>query len=282
MVGCGLDEAMPNPFLAPGDLERSGLTSESLTITNPLAAEESVLRTSLRPGLLGALAYNTSHRMAGVALFEVGHIYLPASAGADLPDEREMLAGAFAGRDATAAVEAWAELANALAVDGVALEAATRPGLHPTRTAALMVADGTELGVVGEIDPGVLDAYGLAERVAWLEVDLGRLLDLPHGERPYRRVSRYPSSDLDLAFILDDAVPAARLTAALRDAAAPVLAEVRLFDVYRGTGVPDGYRSLAYRLRLQAPDRTLTDTDTAAARRACVDAAAALGATLRG
>jgi phenylalanyl-tRNA synthetase beta chain len=282
MLGCGLDEAMPNPFLAPEDLERSGLAGDALTLCNPLAAEESVLRTSLRPGLLGALAYNASHRMSGVALFEVGHIYLPAPEGAELPDEREMLAAALAGRDATAAVEVWAELANALAIEGVALEAATRPGLHPSRTALLVAGDGIELGIVGEIDPGVLDAYGLADHVGWLEVDLGRLLDLPHGAREYGRVSRYPSSDLDLAFILEDTLPAARLTAALRDAAAPVLAGMSLFDVYRGPGVPEGHRSLAYRLRLQAPDRTLTDADTASARSACVDAAAALGAVLRG
>jgi phenylalanyl-tRNA synthetase beta chain len=282
MLGCGFDEAMPNPFLAPEDLERAGLTGDALTISNPLAAEESVLRTSLRPGLLGALAYNASHQMTGVALFEVGHVYLRAPEGAELPDEREMLAAALAGRDATAAVEVWAELAGALGVDGVELIAATRPGLHPSRTDVLVAPDGTELGVVGEIEPAVLDAYGLAGRVSWLEVDLGRLLDLPHGEGAYRRVSRYPSSDLDLAFILDDAVPAARLTAALRDAGGPTLAEVRLFDVYRGAGVPDGHRSLAYRLRLQAPDRTLTDADTAATRSACVDAAASLGATLRG
>jgi len=100
-------------------------------------------------------------------------------------------------------------------------------------------------------------------------------------DRPYHRVSRYPSSDLDLAFVLDEAVPAATLTGALRRAAPDRVADVRLFDVYRGPGVAEGQRGLAYRLRLQAPDRTLTDADVAEVRERCIAAAAAVGASLR-
>jgi phenylalanyl-tRNA synthetase beta chain len=137
------------------------------------------------------------------------------------------------------------------------------------------------LGAVGEIDPGVLERHGIGERVVWLEVDLVPLVERAEPDRPYRRVSRYPSSDLDLAFALDEAVPAATLTAALRAAAGETLADLRLFDVYRGSGVPEGTRSLAYRLRLQAPDRTLTDADVATVREGCIAAAAAVGATLR-
>jgi phenylalanyl-tRNA synthetase beta chain len=162
----------------------------------------------------------------------------------------------------------------------VTLDAVAVVGLHATRSARL-VAGGVAIGLVGEIDPGVLDAHGIGERVAWLEVELLPLHELARPDRPYRRVSRYPSSDIDLAFVLDDAVPAAALTGALRAAAGDLLADLRLFDVYRGTGLSDASRSLAYRLRLQAPDRTLTDGDVAAVRQAGVDAAAALGAVLR-
>jgi phenylalanyl-tRNA synthetase beta chain len=154
-------------------------------------------------------------------------------------------------------------------------------GLHATRTARLVAADGTVLGAVGEIDPGVLERHGIAERVAWLEVDLEPMVARARPDRPYRRVSRYPSSDIDLAFVLDEAVPAATLTAALRAAGGDLVADLRLFDVYRGPAVPEGHRSLAYRLRLQAADRTLTDADVAEVRERCIEAAAAVGAALR-
>jgi phenylalanyl-tRNA synthetase beta chain len=144
-----------------------------------------------------------------------------------------------------------------------------------------VAADGLVLGAVGEIDPGVLERYGIGERVAWLEVDLAPLVERAQPDRRYHRVSRYPSSDIDLAFVLDEAVPAATLTAALRSAGGETVVDVRLFDVYRGTGVAEGHRGLAYRLRLQAPDRTLTDADVAAVRERCIAAAATVGASLR-
>jgi phenylalanyl-tRNA synthetase beta chain len=134
---------------------------------------------------------------------------------------------------------------------------------------------------VGEVDPAVLEAWAISERVAWLDVELLPLFARSEPDRPYRRVSRFPSSDTDLAFTLAEDVPAAALTAALRTAAGDLLADLQLFDVYRGPAVPGGHRSLAYRLRLQAPDRTLTDADVAAVRERAIAAAAAVGAILR-
>ncbi|MGE3619610.1 MAG: phenylalanine--tRNA ligase subunit beta [Acidimicrobiia bacterium] len=283
LVGLGLSEAMPMPFLAPGELARAGLGDDGLEIANPLVAEESILRTSLRPGLLAALAYNASHRNLGVGLFELGHVFArPEDPAAELPDEREHLGVAWAGRDASAAVEVWRVLAEVLAVRDVALVNGPSPGLHPTR-AGLLEADGQALGRLGEVDPEVLEGHGIAERVAWLEVDLDGLLARPHGERAFRPFSLYPSSDVDLAFEVDEAVPASTVEAAIRAAGGPLLWSVRLFDVYRGPSVAEGRRSLAYALRFQAPDRTLTDDEVGAARRSCIDAVeSALPATLRG
>jgi phenylalanyl-tRNA synthetase beta chain len=282
LVGLGLAEAMPNPLRAPGDHERAGLPETVIGLTNPMASEESVLRASLRPGLLQALGYNASHRRPGAALFEIGHVYGPPTAATEpLPDEREVLAVALAGRDALAAVAVWDELAASLALRGTSPRAASPVGLHPTRSAEVVAADSTLLGVVGEIDPDVSSAHGVDERVAWLELDVASLLAQPHGDRPYRRVSRYPSSDLDMAFVVADDVPAADVLAAITGPGGDLVIDVALFDVYRGAGVPDGHRSLAYRLRLQAPDRTLTDADVTSVRDAVVAATSALGATLR-
>ncbi|HKA84013.1 MAG TPA: phenylalanine--tRNA ligase subunit beta [Acidimicrobiales bacterium] len=294
LVGRGLSEAMPLPFLAPGDLERCGLPGDGIEIANPLVKEESVLRTSLLPGLVKALRTNAARRNTAVGLWEVGHVFRrrdggdagdagPGSWGDSLPDEREMLAVALGGRDAAEAVHEWWAVAEVLGLAGIEVENGAVPGLHPTRSARLVGPAGEPVGAVGEIDPGVLEANGIGERVAWLEVDLDLAAGLPHRERIYRPVSIYPSSDIDLAFEVEDAVPAGAIEATLRAAAGDSLAAVRLFDVYRGPGIPEGRRSLAYSLRLDALDHTLTDDEVAEIRRRCIEAVeSAFPASLRG
>jgi phenylalanyl-tRNA synthetase beta chain len=284
--GLGLSEAMPLPFLAPGELERSGLPGDGIEIANPLVAEESVLRTSLLPGLVQALSTNAARRNAGVRLWEIGHVFrrpddeAPVEAG--LPDEREWLGVAIGGGDATDAVQVWRDIEEALVVPGVRIVNAELPGLHPTRGARLVGPGGEAVGQVGEVDPAVVESHGIGERVGWLEIDLDVIWDLPHGQPRYRPVSRYPSSDIDLAFEVDEAVAATDVEATLRSAAGDRLAWVKLFDVYRGTGIADGRRSLAYTLRLEALDHTLTDREVAEVRQRCIDAVqSAHGATLR-
>jgi len=286
LVGRGLSEAMPLPFLAPGDLERCGLPGDGIEIANPLVAEESVLRTSLLPGLVKALATNAARRNTGVGLWEIGHVFRRPAAGPNgdgLPDEREALGVALGGRDATEAVHEWRAVAEVLSLRGVSVRNEAVPGLHPTRSARLVGPGGEAVGSVGEIDPGVLETHGIGERVGWVEVDLDVVAELPHDPHVYRPVSIYPSSDIDLAFEVDEAVPAAAVEQALRAAAGERLASLRLFDVYRGEGIAAGRRSLAYTLRLDAPDHTLTDDEVAEVRRRCIAAVEAeLPATLRG
>ena len=152
--------------------------------------------------------------------------------------------------------------------------------MHPTRSATLSLGRDV-VGAVGEIHPSVLEAFGVAERVAWLELDLTRLLSAEPKIAQWKATSRYPSSDVDLAFVVADTVPAEKLDKAIRQAAGGLLVDLSLFDVYRGAGVVDGSRSLAYRLRLQAADRTLTDTEVAAVRAKIVTVTGKLGAQLR-
>ena len=279
LAGFGLMEAMPLPFLAPGDLERCGLPPDGITVTNPLVAEESVMRTSLRPGLLKSVAYNAARRQPGVALFEIGHVHWPGDG--ELPDEGDHVAVALAGREAPAAAALWERLRRAIPFVPTDVRNEATAGLHPTRSAVL-VAGGEMVGVLGEIDPAVAEAFGIGERVAWLECDLARLLE-SHVDSPgYRPPSRYPSSDVDLAFVLGDAVPAAAVGTALRRAAGDTLVSLHLFDVFRDAERlgPDR-RSVAWRLRLQAADRTLTDAEVGEIRAACITAATTAGATLR-
>ncbi len=278
LLGLGISEAMPNPFLAPGTLAKAGLPADAVTITNPLVTEESVLRTSLRPGLLEAIAYNESHRRSGVWLFEIGHVYPPAEG--ELPGEYEALAVALAGAEAPAAVAVWRELTAALG-GGARLDQQRVPaGLHATRSATLQ-AGKAPLGAVGEVAPDVLAAFGVSERVAILELNLDQFLAREPKPNQWKPTSRQPSSDLDLAFVLPESIPAEKLDKAIRQGAGNLLVDLTLFDVYRGDRVAPGTRSLAYRLRLQAFDRSLNDQDVASVRRGVEAAATKLGAELR-
>lgn len=277
LLGLGASEAMPHPFLADGDLERAGLSGDAVRLVNPLVVGDDVLRTSLRPGLLKALAFNESHRRAGVALFEIGHVYPPSDG--ELPAEFEALCVVLAGAEAPRAVAVWRELASAMGW-GARLDQSNVPaGLHPTRSATLS-AGRDVVGAVGEIHPDVLDAFGVNERVAILELNLSVLLAAEPKVAQWKATSRFPSSDIDLAFTVPSSVTAEKIEKALRQAAGSLLVSLELFDVYRVDASAE-LRSLAFRLRLQASDRTLTDADIAAVRDKCVAAAAKLDAPLR-
>ncbi len=269
LTGMGISEAMPLPFLAPGDLARAGLGDDGITVTNPLVAEESIMRTSLRPGLLKAVAYNAARRTTGVSLFEIGRVN--PGGGGDLPDEGEHLAVILAGREATAATTLWRRLARHLTVTRTGVVNGPVDGLHPGRSGQAL-ADGQPVGALGEIDPQVLDAYEIDERVAWLEVDLGALLEAERALAPYRAPSRYPSSDVDLAFTVSDEVSADEVSATIAEAGGELLASVALFDVFRSDQLGEGHRSLAFTLRFEAPDRTLNDAEVAKARQSCINA----------
>jgi phenylalanyl-tRNA synthetase beta chain len=320
LCGLGASEGWTDTFVSAVDHEDVGLSGPAVRVSNPLDGEKPFLRRTLLPGLLRALAYNAGRRQPEVRLFEVGvvfahpeeesqRVFERAGAGgsstAVLPGEREMVAAVFArdGDDARTAVAAWDVLAEALHLDGVRFGAPGGPGspltgLHPSRSAHLIArgraGEVTTIGRVGEVDPDVAAAFGVtrtaggvtsARRVGWLEVDLGLLLDealVPRRPAVGGAISRFPSSDIDLALVVDDRYPADEVADSLRGAAGEVLESVRLFDVYRGPGIAEGTRSLAYRLRFCAPDRTLTDEEVGTVRARCIRTVEEeFGATLR-
>ncbi len=302
MAGLGAHEAWTASLLGPDQQSKVGIEG-GVRVTNPLTPDESVLRQSLLPGMLGALAFNADRRQGAVRLFEVGHVFPPpgpdhvaralAGSGDTVIAERDVLGLALGGEgdDARSAAAAWQVLMDGFGFVDVELVVpgtqgadgleSVPPGLHPTRCAHLVVsgrdgASGRPLGVVGEVDPRVLAEFGLDtehRRVGWLEVDLEALLDdVPRRSVLVSAVSRFPSSDIDLAFVVDDVVPAAAVEKTLRQAGGELIESLALFDVYRGPGGSDGTRSLAYRLRLCAPDRTLTDQEVAEVRTRCIAA----------
>ena len=300
LVGVGLSEAITLSLVSPADLERAGAPLDRLVrATNPLRAEESVLRTAVLPGLLRALAGNHSQGLNDVALFEMGRVFLSpaddrAADAGPLPDEPEHIALAWAGHvrrrpleddrpvDVYDAVDAVRAVLDALGVADVVLDPVTNTGFRPGRAARVLVS-GVEAGTVGEVAPAVLDALNLEAPVVAAELVLDVLLDAPRRDRTFRAPSRFPASLLDLAFVADESVAAASIEVTLRAELGDVLEAVRCFDVFRSDALGDGKRSLAFTLRLRAPDRTLTDTEAGELRARAVRAVEqAHGAELRG
>ena len=300
LVGIGLSEAITLSLVAPADLERAGAPLDRIVrATNPLRAEESVLRTAVLPGLLRAVAGNRAQGLTDVALFEMGRVFLTPldrrrSGDNPLPDEPEHVALAWAGSirrrpveddrpvDVYDALDAVAVAIDALGIHDVVLEAASLTGYRAGRAARVLV-DGDDVGTVGEVAPAVLDALGLEGTVVAAELVLDALLDAARRDRTFRAPSRFPAATIDLAFTVDVGVEAAALRRTLAVATGEVLEDVHLFDVFESEALGAGRRSLAFRLRFRAPDRTLTDADVGALRQQAIDAVvSAHGGELRG
>jgi phenylalanyl-tRNA synthetase beta chain len=297
LTGAGLDQAINLPFVGVDDLDKLGSgvdPADLLTVRNPLREEESKLRPSLLPGLLGNVTYNLSHGAKAVAMFEVGSVFRrePASWDARLPDQPERLAwavfGGFGagaigveppGADAGVSLAIWRLLGDSLGIEH-RLDPASPPGWHPGRTAVVTI-DGVEVGFVGELAPSAARRLEIPGRVAIAEVDIAPLV----GEGASRATlspSVFPHVEFDLSFLVAEALVAADLLAATRQAGEDLVEESHVFDEFRDESLGAGKRALAIRYRLRAPDRTLTAADIGRIRSAMVEAAAGLGAALRG
>jgi phenylalanyl-tRNA synthetase beta chain len=294
LIGAGYDEVYTLPLLALTDLTKAGVATDAvIEVENPLRAEESILRPSLLPGLLRAVAHNNAHGNPDVAVFELGRVFGPPDDGSTLPRERLHLAAARAGRivrtphepdrdvsvyDITAIVDV---LAGELRLADWRLRADASAGFHPARAAAIVV-DGAAIGAVGDVDPEVVKAVALPESVVAFEVDVDALLDGARVRRTTSPISRFPASAIDLAFVVGEDVAAGAILQRLRAAGGELLESVRVFDVFRSGALGAGQVSLAFALTFRSPDRTLTDAEVGDLRQACIDAVVSeFGAELR-
>jgi phenylalanyl-tRNA synthetase beta chain len=287
--GAGLQEVVTYSLTAPQRERRvlpAGTAPDDqpyVTLANPIVSDRVVLRHSVLAGLLDVIAANIRQRER-LALFEIGPVYLPSENPAGLPDERLRLAIALTGpRDPLA----WQGsdrapmdffdlkgLVEAL-VAGLLLTGATysapgpeeqHPSFMPGRTARLQL-NGQHAGWLGELHPLVREQYGLPDQaVLAADLDLELLLSQVNERFNIAPVPAYPPVKEDLAIIVDEPLPAARVQSVIQAAGGSLLAGVTLFDLYRGPQVGEGKKSLAYSLTYQAPDRTLTDAEAAKLR----------------
>ena len=306
LAGEGYVEVLNFPFIGEADLDRLGLEAAdprrtALRLANPLSAEEPLMTTTLLPGLLRSVARNVSRGTSDLALFETAAVTFPHSelSAPILPVDRRPTEGEWADLDKAVpdqplhlafavcgasdrsgwwgkgrpagwqdVIESARVVANALGLELTVRAGALAPW-HPGRCAELLLGE-TPVGHAGELHPTVCRAYGVPARTSVAELDLDALLARAVTVPSAPEFSTYPVAKEDVALVVAEDLPAEELAATLREGAGPLCESVRLFDVYVGEQVGAGHKSLAFALRFRAPDRTLTEKETAAARDAAV------------
>jgi phenylalanyl-tRNA synthetase beta chain len=324
LAGRGLVEVRNYPFMGVAEFDALGIPAKdsrrhAMQLANPLSDEQPLMRTTLLPGLAGALARNISRGFTDVALFEISSVSLlsadQSATGATNPPRPSVLvrptaadiaaleallpeqplhlgvvlAGAFkpTALGAKPTPASWSDaidIALALGIElGVQIDVATGENApwHPGRCAALSIS-GVLIGYAGELAPKALENLGLPKRTVALELNLSALLDAANVVAAAPAIWTFPVAKEDIALVVKSDVAATDVLNVVRDAAGELLEDIRLFDVYEGAQVPEGHKSLAFALRFRAQDRTLAAEEVAAARQAGVDAAGkSFGATLR-
>ena len=264
-------------------LPADSVLRNALRIQNPLGEDTSIMRTIALPSMLEILGRNSAYHNKAAKLYEVAKIYLPAE-GQVLPQEPKMLMlGTYGTGETFFTLKGEVEAIFAgLRMKKAAYTAErNNPSYHPGRCAAISV-DGVEIGVMGQIHPLVARSYGMDTEVYCAELNFTAMLELMLPDATYVPLPKYPAVSRDLALVCDEAVTVAQAETVIAEAAGKLLRDVKLFDIYRGTGVPEGKKSMAFSLELRADDRTLTDADSeSVTTRVLAALAEKLGASLR-
>jgi phenylalanyl-tRNA synthetase beta chain len=314
----GAIEVLTYPFVGDRDLDSLRIAADDpcrarVRLANPLSDEQPMLRASLLPGLVAAARRNIGRGNFDLNIFELGSVFRglagetlvrpsvehrPTDAewsalNALLPEQPIMVGCVLAGEripagwwgpsrahDWSDAVESAQVIAEVLGVE-LTIARGSDPTFHPGRCAALMIGE-AQVGVAGELHPRVIEATELPARACAMELSLDACREAATAVRRAPEVSTHPVAKEDLALVVADDVPASAVLDSLREGAGDLLESIRLFDVYRGSQVAEGHRSLAFALKFRAADRTLDAGEILLARQAAIDSAArTCGATLR-
>jgi phenylalanyl-tRNA synthetase beta chain len=261
-----------------------------IVLANPIASQMGVMRTTLIGGLIGTLLANRKRQNERVRAFEIGRCFLRDGAGKPVDGFTQPLRLAALGAGATEP-EQWGlatrktdyfdlkgDLEALFQPRTLNFVRTEHPALHPGRSAAV-VLDGRTIGVLGELHPLWVQKYELGHAPVLFEIELDALLGLPMPE--YREISRFPVVTRDMALVAAQGQALSELETALRAAAPAIVRDIRLFDVFQGKGLPEGKKSLAFRVVMQDTARTLEDAEVDAAMLGLIEAAGRLGASLR-
>jgi phenylalanyl-tRNA synthetase beta chain len=272
LIKAGLDEVLTYAFIHPESNAEWGNSAQTITILNPLREELKVMRTSLIPGLLDVAARNIARRNTDLSIFEIGNVYLASEQPlVNLPAELPKVAGIAIGKSK----RHW--LSPVVSYDfyyvkGILEEIArefdlvfsyevppAQELLHPGRSANICLKN-VPIGYIGEIHPAKGKARGL-ERAVIFELDLMPVLNNLSPVKRIQSIPKFPAVYRDFAVVVPRETSAAAVMAKIRQLGGELLQETDIFDVYTGKPVPDDRKSLAFTLRYQSLERTLTDDE---------------------
>lgn len=288
LVDHGMNEIINFSFTDPASAGKLMLREDdprrnAIRLSNPLVDEQSVMRTTLLPGLLETVARNINFRSLDLRLFEMRRVYLP-TAGDNMPTEPIFIVGAMTGSrdgdgwsrpiesvdfyDAKGVVEALLEL---IGVKGVSwLSDSVEPYYHPGKSCRIM-AGRDQIGSVGEIHPTVQENFGIEKQVFCFELDFEKLLKNSNSGSSITAPSRFPDSTRDIAMLVPDSLQSDKVVECIKGVKAKEIEQIQIFDVYRGKGIPDGYASIAIRIRYRSYERTLTDDEISSIHKKITD-----------
>jgi phenylalanyl-tRNA synthetase beta chain len=289
LVTHGMNEIINFSFTAPGAADKLLLAADdprrsTIRLVNPLVDEQSVMRTTLVPGVLETVARNISFRSLDLKLFEMRRVYLPMP-GDDMPREPLCVVGALTGSrdglgwsranepvdfyDAKGIMES---LLGQLGVGGVKWVAdAPEPFYHPGKSCSI-VAGRERIGSVGELHPTVQENFGLDKPVYCFELDFEKALTLARRKQTISAPSRFPDSTRDIAMLAPAELPTEKIIECIHGVKAKEVEQVDIFDLYLGKGIPEGFKSIAVRIRYRSYERTLTDEEIGRLHGKIVDA----------
>lgn len=287
MLAQGMYEIMTYSFVSPKQYDKIRLPKDdpkrqSVVIRNPLGEDTSIMRTNAIPSMMDILSKNYNNRNGAVSLYEIGNEYIPVE-GELLPDEVPNLVLGMYGDDKDfftlkGVVE---NLLDTLAIREYDVDAKSDdPTFHPGRCAVLS-KDGEKFGIIGEVHPLVCANYGINTRVYVGKLKLRKLFAMMDTQRSYVPMPKFPASTRDLALLCDDALPVMTMEKAIKAAAGKILEKIELFDVYKGSQIAQGKKSVAFNISMRASDRTLTDEEVNGAMSKILKALEELGAQIR-
>ncbi len=286
---CGYDEIITYSFISPACYDKIRWAAgdsrrQSFKILNPLGEDTSIMRTTTLPSMLEILTRNYNYRNKSAKLYEVGRIYLPGGEDGLAVENKVLSMGAY-GEDMDffslkGAVEA---ILREIRAEEVTFEvpAVPNPSYHPGRVADVY-AGARRIGVLGQIHPLAAQNYGVDEALYCAELDFNQLFAARGADPEYVPLPKFPAVTRDIALVCGEEVTVGALEAAIRKGAKGLLKEVALFDIYRGKGIPEGKKSVAFNLVLRADDRSLTAEEADADVKAILETLEQeLGAVLR-
>ena len=268
--GLGYSEIITYSFTSPAVFDQIRLAADSplrkaMRIQNPLGEDTSIMRTIALPSMLEILSRNNAYHNRAVKLYELAKIYLPQE-NQLLPQEPKMLVlGTYGANETFFTLKGELEAIFAgLRLEKARYEAVKdNPSFHPGRCARVSIG-GVDVGVMGQVHPLVAQNYGIDTDVYCAELNFSQMMQLQLPDATYTPLPKYPTVSRDLALVCDEAITVAQAEDVITAAAGKLLRNVKLFDIYRGVGVAEGKKSMAFSLELRADDRTLTDTDSEA------------------